>query len=68
MEQFFPIDQVWQVVIQKKGISEKVGITGPYHCCLTSKSLTFVCIGPEKTPNGDDRVASIEILLTTIRR
>ncbi|XP_037712049.1 insulin receptor substrate 1 [Drosophila subpulchrella] len=61
-------DQVWQVVIQKKGISEKVGITGPYHCCLTSKSLTFVCIGPEKTPNGDDRVASIEILLTTIRR
>ncbi|KAH8353530.1 hypothetical protein KR084_011628 [Drosophila pseudotakahashii] len=61
-------DQVWQVVIQKKGISEKVGITGPYHCCLTSKSLTFVCIGPEKTTNGDDRVSSIEILLTTIRR
>ncbi|XP_039502637.1 insulin receptor substrate 1 isoform X1 [Drosophila santomea] len=63
-----PYDQVWQVVIQKKGISEKVGITGTYHCCLTSKSLTFVCIGPEKTPNGEDRVASIEILLTTIRR
>ncbi|XP_016982476.2 insulin receptor substrate 1 isoform X1 [Drosophila rhopaloa] len=61
-------DQVWQVVIQKKGMSEKVGITGTYHCCLTSKSLTFVCIGPEKTPNGDDRVANIEILLTTIRR
>ncbi|KAI8042600.1 insulin receptor substrate 1 [Drosophila gunungcola] len=61
-------DQVWQVVIQKKGMSEKVGITGTYHCCLTSKSLTFVCIGPEKTANGDDRVASIEILLTTIRR
>eukprot|EP00099_Drosophila_melanogaster_P004147 NP_001188772.1 chico, isoform B [Drosophila melanogaster] len=63
-----PYDHVWQVVIQKKGISEKVGITGTYHCCLTSKSLTFVCIGPEKTPNGEDRVASIEILLTTIRR
>ncbi|XP_017075682.2 insulin receptor substrate 1 [Drosophila eugracilis] len=61
-------DQVWQVVIQKKGISEKVGLTGTYHCCLSSKSLTFVCIGPEKTANGDDRVASIEILLTTIRR
>ncbi|XP_017042924.1 insulin receptor substrate 1 [Drosophila ficusphila] len=65
---FSSYDQVWQVVIQKKGMSEKVGITGTYHCCLTSKSLTFVCIGPEKTANGDDRVASIEILLTTIRR
>ncbi|KAH8287855.1 hypothetical protein KR018_002676 [Drosophila ironensis] len=61
-------DHVWQVVIQKKGMSEKVGITGTYHCCLSAKSLTFVCIGPEKTPNGDDRIASIEILLTTIRR
>ncbi|KAH8249036.1 hypothetical protein KR032_005397 [Drosophila birchii] len=61
-------DHVWQVIIQKKGLAEKVGITGTYHCCLSSKSLTFVCIGPEKTPNGDHRVASIEVLLTTIRR
>ncbi|XP_070132974.1 insulin receptor substrate 1 isoform X2 [Drosophila bipectinata] len=59
---------VWQVIIQKKGMSEKVGITGTYHCCLSAKSLTFVCIGPEKTANGDDRISSIEILLTTIRR
>ncbi|XP_034129051.1 insulin receptor substrate 1 isoform X1 [Drosophila guanche] len=61
-------DHVWQVYIQKKGMSEKVGITGTYHCCLTSKSLTLVCIGPEKLPNGDSRISSIEILLTTIRR
>ncbi|XP_033249748.1 insulin receptor substrate 1 isoform X2 [Drosophila miranda] len=61
-------EHVWQVCIQKKGMSEKVGITGTYHCCLTSKSLTLVCIGPEKTANGDERVSSIEILLTTIRR
>lgn len=61
-------EHVWQVIIQKKGMSEKVGITGTYHCCLSAKSLTFVCIGPEKTANGDDRISSIEILLTTIRR
>ncbi|XP_022224191.1 insulin receptor substrate 1 isoform X2 [Drosophila obscura] len=61
-------DHVWQVFIQKKGMSEKVGITGTYHCCLTAKSLTLVCIGPEKTTNGDNRISSIEILLTTIRR
>ncbi|XP_017025696.1 insulin receptor substrate 1 [Drosophila kikkawai] len=65
---FSTYDHVWQVIIQKKGLAEKVGITGTYHCCLSSKSLTFVCIGPEKTPNGDHRVASIEVLLTTIRR
>ncbi|XP_033150576.1 insulin receptor substrate 1 isoform X2 [Drosophila busckii] len=61
-------DHVWQVVVQRKGISENVGITGNYHCCLTSKSLTFVCIGPEKSPIGEDRVEEVEILLTTIRR
>lgn len=64
----FIAEHVWQVIIQKKGMSEKVGITGTYHCCLSAKSLTFVCIGPEKTANGDDRISSIEILLTTIRR
>ncbi|KAH8410609.1 hypothetical protein KR009_006636 [Drosophila setifemur] len=61
-------DHVWQVVIQKKGMSEKVGITGTYHCCLSAKSLTFLRIGPEKTSNGDNRISIIEILLTTIRR
>jgi len=49
-------------------MAESVGITGSYHCCLTTKSLTFICIGPEKLPNGDDRVVKVEVLLTTIRR
>ncbi|XP_023177551.2 insulin receptor substrate 1 isoform X2 [Drosophila hydei] len=61
-------EHVWQVVVQKKGMSVSVGITGNYHCCLTSKSLTFMCIGAEKLPNGDDRIVKVEILLTTIRR
>ncbi|EDW12315.2 uncharacterized protein Dmoj_GI10661, isoform A [Drosophila mojavensis] len=56
-------DHVWQVVVQKKGISESVGITGTYHCCLTSKSLTFECFG-----NEVDRIYKVEILLNTIRR
>ncbi|XP_001992936.2 insulin receptor substrate 1 isoform X2 [Drosophila grimshawi] len=63
-----PYEYVWQVVVQKKGMSETVGITGGYHCCLTSKSLTFICIGPEKQPNGDGRLLKVEINLPTIRR
>ncbi|XP_030383370.1 insulin receptor substrate 1 [Scaptodrosophila lebanonensis] len=68
-DQVFPqFEHVWQVVVQRKGISEKVGIVGSYHCCLTSKSITFISIGPEKSPTGDDRVLKAEILLTTVRR
>ncbi|TDG45659.1 hypothetical protein AWZ03_007934 [Drosophila navojoa] len=54
---------VWQVVVQQKGISVSVGMTGNYHCCLTSKSLTFECFG-----NEVDRIYKVEILLNTIRR
>ncbi|XP_030569202.1 insulin receptor substrate 1 isoform X2 [Drosophila novamexicana] len=61
-------EYVWQVIVQKKGMSVHVGITGSYHCCLTSKSLTFICIGPEKLANGDNRIVKVEILLNTIRR
>ncbi|XP_068158485.1 insulin receptor substrate 1 isoform X2 [Drosophila tropicalis] len=61
-------DHVWQVTIQKKGISEKAGIIGSYHCCLTSKSLTFLCIEPNKPQSGANRTPKVEILLTTIRR
>ncbi|XP_046868942.1 insulin receptor substrate 1 isoform X2 [Drosophila willistoni] len=61
-------DHVWQVTIQKKGISEKAGISGSYHCCLTSKSLTFLCIEPNKPQSGANRLPKVEILLTTIRR
>ncbi|KAL7739355.1 hypothetical protein ACLKA6_003963 [Drosophila palustris] len=65
---YTPYEHVWQVIVQRKGMSESAGITGSYHCCLTSKSLTFICIGPEKLPNGEDRVLKVEVLLTTIRR
>ncbi|XP_034473021.1 insulin receptor substrate 1 isoform X2 [Drosophila innubila] len=65
---YTPYEHVWQVIVQRKGMSENAGITGSYHCCLTSKSLTFICIGPEKLPNGEDRILKVEVLLTTIRR
>ncbi|KAH8408184.1 hypothetical protein KR222_006613 [Zaprionus bogoriensis] len=67
-EAYNPYEFVWQVLVQKKGLAENYGITGKYHCCLTSKSLTFICIGPEKSQNGEIRVVRVEILLTTIRR
>ncbi|KAH8392478.1 hypothetical protein KR215_009406 [Drosophila sulfurigaster] len=64
---FIPYEYVWQVVVQRKGMSESARITGSYHCCLRATSLTFKCMGSEKLPNGEDRLDNAEILLTTIR-
>ncbi|KAH8263642.1 hypothetical protein KR044_011819 [Drosophila immigrans] len=65
---YIPYEYVWQVVVQRKGMSESARITGSYHCCLRATSLTFKCMGSEKLPNGEDRLDNAEILLTTIRR
>ncbi|KAH8378463.1 hypothetical protein KR093_011526 [Drosophila rubida] len=64
---YIPYEYVWQVVVQRKGMSESARITGSYHCCLRATSLTFKCMGSEKLPNGEDRLDNAEILLTTIR-
>ncbi|XP_037958211.1 insulin receptor substrate 1 [Teleopsis dalmanni] len=61
-------EHVWQVIVQKKGLAESKGIVGNYHVCLTSKSITFIRIGPEKTQVDDFRIDNIEFMLTTIRR
>ncbi|XP_067622272.1 insulin receptor substrate 1 isoform X2 [Eurosta solidaginis] len=65
----FPtFDHVWQVVIQKKNLAEERKIIGSYHACLSSKCLTFIRIGSEKSSAGLIRATDIQIPLNTIRR
>ncbi|XP_055837577.1 insulin receptor substrate 1 [Episyrphus balteatus] len=61
-------EHVWQVVVQRKGLAEKKGILGSYHVCLSSKSVTLIRIGSERTNVGEQRVPVIEFFLTSIRR
>ncbi|XP_055917184.1 insulin receptor substrate 1 [Eupeodes corollae] len=61
-------EHVWQVVVQRKGLAEKKGILGSYHVCLSSKSVTLIRIGSERTNIGEQRAAVIEFFLTSIRR
>lgn len=65
---FFFIEHVWQVQVQRRGIAEERGIIGNYHLCLSDKSLTLVRTGQPRTITGENRVPSVEFLLTTIRR
>lgn len=59
---------MWQVQVQRRGIAEERGIIGNYHLCLSDKSLTLVRTGQPRTITGENRVPSVEFLLTTIRR
>lgn len=61
-------EHVWQVLVQRKGLAEKKGILGNYHVCLSSKSVTLIRIGSERTNIGEQRVPVIEFFLTSIRR
>lgn len=61
-------EHVWQVLVQRKGLAEKKGILGSYHVCLSSKSVTLIRIGSERTNIGEQRVPVIEFFLTSIRR
>lgn len=54
--------------MQRRGIAEERGIIGNYHLCLSDKSLTLVRTGQPRTITGENRVPSVEFLLTTIRR
>lgn len=61
-------EHVWQVQMQRKGIAEEKGLVGKYYVCLTTKSVTLVRIGAQTTTLGENRPASVEFYLTTIRR
>lgn len=54
--------------MQRKGIAEEKGLVGKYYVCLTTKSVTLVRIGAQTTTLGENRPASVEFYLTTIRR
>lgn len=65
---FYILEQVWQIEVQRKGIAEESNLLGNYHLCLSSKTITLIRIGPEKSVLGESRVPFFEFYLTTIRR
>ncbi|RZF43336.1 hypothetical protein LSTR_LSTR001597 [Laodelphax striatellus] len=56
-------EHVWQVVVQKKELGHSKNILGPYHLCLTDKTLSLVKMGP-----NSEKSEPIEFSLHSIRR
>ncbi|XP_039281176.1 insulin receptor substrate 2-A isoform X3 [Nilaparvata lugens] len=56
-------EHVWQVVVQKKELGHSKNILGPYHLCLTDKTLSLVKMGPNAETSDP-----IEFSLHSIRR
>lgn len=54
-------EHVWQVNVQKKELGNSRNILGPYHLCLTDRTLSLV-------KRGTDKPESIEFSLQSIRR
>ncbi|KAJ8687318.1 hypothetical protein QAD02_023112 [Eretmocerus hayati] len=55
-------EHVWQVVMQKKGLGERMNMLGPYRLCLTDQSVSLLKQGT------DSKAHSIEFSLSSVRR
>ncbi|XP_063829369.1 insulin receptor substrate 1 [Ostrinia nubilalis] len=68
-ELLHPIQHVWQVNVQKKGLGSSKNIQGLYNLCLTDKTLTLVKIKSHNNVISDLGIPErIEYTLKNIRR
>ncbi|XP_063536875.1 insulin receptor substrate 1 isoform X3 [Cydia strobilella] len=68
-ELLHPIQHVWQVNVQKKGLGASKNIQGLYNLCLTDKTLTLVKIKSHNNVISDLGIPEkIEYSLKNIRR
>ncbi|KAL0871517.1 hypothetical protein ABMA27_005233 [Loxostege sticticalis] len=68
-ELLHPIQHVWQVNVQKKGLGSTKNIQGLYNLCLTDKTLTLVKIKSHNNVISDLGIPErIEYSLKNIRR
>ncbi|XP_049876315.1 insulin receptor substrate 1 isoform X3 [Pectinophora gossypiella] len=68
-ELLHPIQHVWQVNVQKKGLGATKNIQGLYNLCLTDKTLTLVKIKSQNNVISDLGIPErVEYSLKNIRR
>ncbi|XP_038222687.1 insulin receptor substrate 1 isoform X1 [Zerene cesonia] len=68
-ELLHPIQHVWQVNVQKKGLGASKNIQGLYNLCLTDKTLTLVKIKSQNNIISDLGIPErVEYSLKNIRR
>ncbi|CAH0588802.1 unnamed protein product [Chrysodeixis includens] len=68
-ELLHPIQHVWQVYVQKKGLGATKNIQGLYNLCLTDKTLTLVKIKSHNNVISDLGILErVEYSLKNIRR
>ncbi|XP_037877614.1 uncharacterized protein LOC101745072 isoform X2 [Bombyx mori] len=68
-EPLLPIQRVWQVTVQKKGLGASKNIQGLYNLCLTDKTLTLVKIKSHNNVISDLGIPErVEYSLKNIRR
>ncbi|CAG9788946.1 unnamed protein product [Diatraea saccharalis] len=68
-ELLHPIQHVWQVNVQKKGLGSSKNIQGLYNLCLTDKTITLVKIKSQNNVISDLGIPEkIEYSLKNIRR
>lgn len=68
-EPLLPIQHVWQVTVQKKGLGASKNIQGLYNLCLTDKTLTLVKIKSHNNVISDLGIPErVEYSLKNIRR
>uniref|UniRef100_A0A182QZY8 IRS-type PTB domain-containing protein n=1 Tax=Anopheles farauti TaxID=69004 RepID=A0A182QZY8_9DIPT len=63
-----PLQHVWDVFVQRKGLGDSCGILGPYRLCITDKTLSLIRIGSEVTSSQEARVDKVEFSMAAIRR
>lgn len=63
----FALEHVWQVSVHKKELGNSRNILGPYHLCLTDRTLSLVKMGTSEKSDTIEFSVRTNIVLVKLK-